>query len=468
MGRWNSLLHKGVLLRQSYTPHNIPVICDGKSRVLNAIHEEPVTLYAKYVIMYGQPSDNFISNFTKTSGIDFDISKCNLGRINKYIKKQTELNRQDKAKKKKLIQKQIISDFSKAIVDNRVQPIAGILAEPSSIFIGRGDHPLAGSYRRQLTSKDITINVTKGNVPKVSTLIGNSVIETNETWGGIRHDKDSRWIASWLDPVTKKRKYIWLTQDSEFKKGSDKQKFDLAIRLKKGIKRVRKKILKLAQSNIKQKKQIGTILFLIDKLGLRVGSKKKKDTVDTVGVSTLKVKNIKILSNQMISLSFIGKDTIRYTNKFHVPLLIYNNLGTFINNKTKDDLLFESVSPRAANKILQSIMPGITSKTFRTYNSSKLFQEKLDLIPIDLDQKSVLSRVKEANIEVARVCNHKKNCPNTNEAVFSLGTSKSNYIDPRIIVALSKKLNIPINKFMSKSLIKKFNWAMDVTKDWRF
>ena len=41
----------------------------------------------------------------------------------------------------------------------------------------------------------------------------------------------------------------------------------------------------------------------------------------------------------------------------------------------------------------------------------------------------------------------------------SLGTSKNNYIDPRIIFAFIKKYNIPEDKLFNKALISRFEWA---------
>ena len=42
---------------------------------------------------------------------------------------------------------------------------------------------------------------------------------------------------------------------------------------------------------------------------------------------------------------------------------------------------------------------------------------------------------------------------------ISLGTSKENYIDPRITLVFIKKYSIPIEKVFSSALIKKFVWA---------
>ncbi|KAL7511330.1 hypothetical protein ACHAXN_008438 [Cyclotella atomus] len=50
----------------------------------------------------------------------------------------------------------------------------------------------------------------------------------------------------------------------------------------------------------------------------------------------------------------------------------------------------------------------------------------------------------------------------------SLGTSKLNYMDPRISVAWCKRNEVPIEKIFSKTMRDKFNWAMAVPSDWEF
>jgi len=50
----------------------------------------------------------------------------------------------------------------------------------------------------------------------------------------------------------------------------------------------------------------------------------------------------------------------------------------------------------------------------------------------------------------------------------ALGTSKINYLDPRITVAWCKRAEVPIEKVFNKSLMSKFHWAMDVELEWRF
>lgn len=50
----------------------------------------------------------------------------------------------------------------------------------------------------------------------------------------------------------------------------------------------------------------------------------------------------------------------------------------------------------------------------------------------------------------------------------ALGTSKINYLDPRITVAWCKLHEVPIEKIFNKSLLSKFHWSMDIEPEWRF
>jgi len=50
----------------------------------------------------------------------------------------------------------------------------------------------------------------------------------------------------------------------------------------------------------------------------------------------------------------------------------------------------------------------------------------------------------------------------------ALGTSKINYLDPRITVAWCKRNEVPIEKVFNKSLLNKFLWAMDIEPAFKF
>jgi DNA topoisomerase-1 len=48
---------------------------------------------------------------------------------------------------------------------------------------------------------------------------------------------------------------------------------------------------------------------------------------------------------------------------------------------------------------------------------------------------------------------------------ISLTTSKINYIDPRITIAFTKRMNITIDKFFNKTLLEKYKWTLDTNKN---
>ena len=50
----------------------------------------------------------------------------------------------------------------------------------------------------------------------------------------------------------------------------------------------------------------------------------------------------------------------------------------------------------------------------------------------------------------------------------ALGTSKINYLDPRITVAWCKVHEVPIEKIFNKSLLSKFHWSMGIEPEFRF
>lgn len=79
------------------------------------------------------------------------------------------------------------------------------------------------------------------------------------------------------------------------------------------------------------------------------------------------------------------------------------------------------------------------------------FEESLKKLDGRINVLQLQAENKESNKEVA------------------LGTSKINYIDPRLTVVFCKKFNCPIETFFSKALREKFEWAIkSVEEDWRF
>lgn len=340
-------------------------------------------------------------------------------------------------------------------------------------------------------------------------------------WKTIINDNRVEWLASWKDDITGKTKYVWFGDKSEFKAKSDMHKFDMARKLKRKIKTIRiANEQNLISSDIKIK-QLATALYFIDHFALRVGNEKREDEADTVGVASLRVEHMELLEDDKIKLDFLSKDSIRYINIVKVDNVVYNNIKEFINKKQPTDELFNLINSNDINKYLQEFMPDLTAKVFRTYNASTLFQNELDKITkkysdLDIEDKIniLLDEFNKANAKVAILCNHQKSVSkNFSEQLdkmtkqikelrkkknkwksssskmkkeriskiddkinklkmkkqlkielkdISLGTSKTNYIDPRITISFMKKFNLPIDKIFTKALQEKFFWAFDI------
>lgn len=521
--KWNTLEHNGVLFPPEYIKHNIPVLYQGQQIILDQEAEEIATLYAKYIETDYVKNKVFNRNFwkdwrrvlgdhhiiQKLEDVDFRLIYEHLLRI----KEEKKLNPEEKEKKKQEEEK-----YKVAMVDGKPQPVGNFRMEPPGIFLGRGCNPKLGRVKRRIYPEDIIINIGKeAKVPEPL---------SGHQWKNVIHDKTVEWLASYKDDITNKIKYVWLGAHSDFKTKSDLAKFDLARKLKRKIKDIRAANEKALSSDDVTTRQIATALYFIDNFALRVGNEKGEDEADTVGVTSLRVEHIDLLDNNKVKLDFLGKDSVRYNRTLQVEPQVYSNLQEFMSNKSKNDQLFDRINPNDVNKYLQGFMKNLTAKVFRTYNASYLFQKELKKITKKYDNYNeadkiniLLDEFNKANAKVAMLCNHQKNVnKSTNKQLekidsmiktakqkiktaqqsskknpsritkmkstlkklqakkllkmelknISLGTSKINYIDPRITIAFLKKHQLPVDKIFSKTLQEKFKWAMETDMDFIF
>ena len=409
------------------------------------------------------------------------------------------------------------------IIDGARQKVGNYKIEPPGIFMGRGDHPKLGKIKRRIRPEDVTINLDKeAKIPSPN--VGGN-------WKKVIHDDNVVWLATWVDEITGKNKYVFTSMESIFKSASDEKKFDLARKLKNKAGNIRKSYGEdLVGDNI-NKKQLATALYFIDNFALRVGGKKNtKEKADTVGVTSLRVEHLTLLGTDTIKLDFLGKDSIRYCKKSKVSKEVFDNLNEFVKGKNKKDQLFDKISSSSLNDYLDSFMSGLTAKVWRTYNASNTFQKELNKVnenklkgmPEQERINYLITFFNQANTTVALLCNHQKaattnidsalkkiddmvkklrnrkrkltsskNTKDKSEKIkkinakidtlklkkdtkgkmknVSLGTSKTNYIDPRIIFSFIKKYEIPEEKLFNKQLITRFEWASKiVSKDYSF
>merc|ERR1712113_897666 len=82
------------------------------------------------------------------------------------------------------------------------------------------------------------------------------------------------------------------------------------------------------------------------------------------------------------------------------------------------------------------------------------------------DPKTVMAQLERKRLALQKL-RMNKNLKIENKEV-ALGTSKINYMDPRISVAFCKRLELPIEKVFNKALLDKFPWAMAASPDYEF
>ena len=74
----------------------------------------------------------------------------------------------------------------------------------------------------------------------------------------------------------------------------------------------------------------------------------------------------------------MGKDSIQYLNEVEVEKRVFKNVQLFMDNKKPGDDLFDRLNTSILNEYLNTLMPGLTAKVFRTYNASITLQEQLE------------------------------------------------------------------------------------------
>lgn len=524
---WSTLEHNGVVFPPPYQAHGIPLVYDGHDVKLLPHEEEVATFFAVMKDTdYAQKEifvKNFFDGFKKTlrggpHGFIKDFKKCDFTKIYMWNLQERERKKSVSAEEKRKVKAEQAAAEEKycwATIDGRRERVGNYKVEPPGLFRGRGEHPKMGRVKKRIMPEDIIINIGKGaKVPEP--LPGHK-------WKQVIHNNTVTWLCGWNDTInTKDWKYVQFGATSSIKAESDIQKYEKARKLKLAVDAIRRDYFKNMKSGSVLEQQLAVTTYLVDKLALRAGGEKDDDLADTVGVCTLRVGHIDFLPPSTIKFDFLGKDSIRYLQEHEVDPLVFHAMQRFCKGKKKDQDIFDHIDPTKVNKHLQTLMPGLTIKVFRTYNASytlnKLLKETTPAGDSTVPMKK--AAYDAANKEVAVLCNHQKGVSKAHDAqmeklqdkkkitekeiaalrrekkdtnkakirtlkerlsklelqmkmkdelkTVSLGTSKINYMDPRITIAWCKQNDVPPPTVYTKALVEKFNWAMEVEPDFDF
>ena len=418
--KWKTLQHNGILFPPAYEAQGITIKIKGESVDLDLNQEEMIYQWAKKKdTPYAQDKvfqKNFTADFAKTMNSKFkkiSYEDIDFSSAYKVVDKEKDLKemmtkeeKKEQAKKRKELREKLKTKYGIAIMDGKKVEVGNYMAEPPGIFIGRGEHPLRGKWKPHVTAKDVTLNMDKEAKKSMK-----------GEWGKIVHDYDSMWLASWMDFLTQKRKYVWLADSSDLKQGRDKEKYEKAVKLEKEIEKIKKAMVKDMKDP--KKSNVATACYLIYRTAMRVGDEKDPDEADTVGATTLRKEHIKITSNA-IEFDFLGKDCVRWQETLKAvgdDKQFQENLKKLIEKKKPNEEIFHNITSRDVNKYFSGIVKGLTAKVFRTYQATTVVKEYL----VEHDNikgktaNEKLYHAKLANLEAAKMCNHKRTIPKTFE-----------------------------------------------------
>ena len=449
------LSHNGVLVSE-YEAKGFHILVKGKKLLLTPQQAEMAVAWVKKL---GTPyvednvfKSNFFEDFGKALDAKVTAEDVDFSEIIKVVERERseKLNMTAEEKKKIAEERKKLREANRekygfVVVDGEKVEVSNYVVEPSSIFMGRGKHPLRGKWKEGSKKNDIILNLSPDSkIPEGK-------------WKKIVWEKDCMWTAKWDDKLRGKEKYVWLSDTSPIKQEREMEKFDKAIVLAKEYEKIKKHIVdNLAAEDVKRRK-IATVAYLIDALSMRVGDEKDEDEADTVGATTLTRNNIFIKPNNVVKFDFLGKDSVRWEKEITLPEQVVKNLKEFIANS---DVIFDGVRSENVKLFLNEVIPGLTSKVFRTFHASKAVDEYLKKVQAareDNDEnKKYFATL--ANLQAAVVCNHKRTLPKSWDASLQNKIERLKQLKERIEAKRKKSiltLEEKIKKLESSKLTEK-------------
>jgi DNA topoisomerase I len=506
--KWSTFNHNGIFFPPSYTPRYLSITIRGKKLSLSFEQEEMLwavakkrdTPYVKDPVF----TSNFTHDFAKILTAEHHDLRYDELDLSEFARLQEEEKNRvvDKESKKKLAalrkaaREELREKYGHAEMDCQIVDISNWMAEPPGIFMGRGAHPLRGRWKPRIHPEDVTLN------------LGENVKIPEGNWSGVVHDHESMWVARWIDKLTEKEKYVWLSESSNIRQLRERAKFDKAARLDKNIGKVREYVTKGMTAKDEETRKVATVCYLIDRLAMRVGDEKDAEEADTVGASTLRYEHVKLKPSSM-EFDFLGKDSVRWQKNIEIKddsdktALI--NFQAFLKEKKEGDLIFDGIRSVNVNRFLGKSYPGLTAKVFRTFLATNVVRKYLQGYGKfqDLSDYMKIYYVKMANLQAAIMCNHKRTPPKNWEASlakkeerleqllhheaktektkmrlenrirkmentiklakatkdYNLNTSLKNYIDPRVFKNWSDEAKLDWKLICPLTLQKKFGWV---------
>ena len=421
--------------------------------------------------------------------------------------------------------------FKSAVVDGRVEAVGNFRVEPPGLFRGRGEHPRMGQLKRRIYPRDITINIGRGEAAPPHPYPGQRWKEVRHDgtvtwlafWKDPINEKEYKyvWLAanSAFKADSDKSKYetaralkariasIRASYERDWASADvDTQQMGVALYF------IDKLALRAGHEKDTENEAdtVGCCNLKVSDVDVLPGHKVK---FDFLGKDSIRYENVVDVEPRVAALV--------------AAFRVRDGKGKA---KGPSDLLFYEGMVGDLNGKLKSLMPKLSAKVFRTFNASVTLDSLLAAARVPpgatVDEKK--AAYDRANKEVAVLCNHQRAVPKghagqmekvsariealeAEEAALAvaakkasrdgdggaeakrlarkreqlakarlqaavredlktvaLGTSKINYLDPRITIAWCKRTETPLEKVFNKSLLTQFRWAMDEEPEFRF
>lgn len=458
-----------------------------------------------------------------------DLKKCFFGSMHAHFAELSERNRnRTKEEKLALKQKneELLKEYGTCTIDGHKEKIGNFKIEPPGLFRGRGEHPKMGMVKRRVMPEDVIINCGKeSKFPEApeghrwKEVRHDNTVSWLASWtenvqGQVKYvmlnpssklkgEKDwqkyetARRLLKHIDKIRDTYRDEWKSKEMRIRQRAVAMYFIDKLALRAGN-----------EKDEDQADTVGCCSLRVEHIELHKELNGKENVV---------------------VFDFLGKDSIRYYNEVEVEKRVFKNLELFKENKKDGDDLFDRLNTSVLNEHLRELMEGLTAKVFRTFNASFTLQNQLaELTDPEMTVPEKLLAYNRANRAVAILCNHQRAVPKSHDKSMSnlkekirlkreavdqcqkefkelkkrgdaaakekkhkmlerlkdqlkklelqetdrdenktiaLGTSKLNYLDPRISVAWCKKFGVPIEKIFNKTHRDKFRWAIDMADE---
>ncbi|CAH2069880.1 unnamed protein product [Thlaspi arvense] len=503
--KWKTLEHNGVIFPPPYKCHGVKILYQGKPVDLTPEQEEVATMFAvmRETEYYSKPMfrDNFWNDWRKLLGKNHvirNLDDCDFSPIYEWYMQEKETKKQMSAEEKRILKEEKLKQEEKymwAVLDGVREKVGNFRVEPPGLFRGRGEHPKMGKLKKRIRPCDITINIGKeAPIPECPIPGERSFslcfpLKKDDHIGHIRaaYTKDFG-----NKDVTKRQIAVatYLIDKLALRAGNEKDDDEAdtvgCCTLKVGnvdcIPPNKLKFDFLGKDSIQYVNTVEVEPPVYKAIGqFQAGKSKTDDLFDELDTSKLNAH----LKELMPGL------TAKVFRTYNASI----TLDEMLSKETRDGEVPEKVVVyQQANKEVaiicnhqRTVSKSHGAQVEKLAVKIEELREQLKELDIDLDRakkgrtplmgsdgkrkrnltpEALQKKIMQTNGKIEKM--ERDMQTKEDMKTVALGTSKINYMDPRISVAWCKRHDVPIEKIFNKSLLAKFAWAMDVDPEFRF